>query len=307
MTETEESKPTVLIVDDEPINVQVLVNALEESYRVKVATSGAAALEIACTEHPPDLILLDIIMPGLDGYETCRRLKSDSLSSHVPVIFITVKREIQNETAGLDLGAVDYITKPFDLSVVEARVRAQLKVKRNADDLVDKACVDYLTNIGNRRRFDETLPQEWQRCGRRQVPMSLLLMDVDSFGRFNDDYGHPAGDDCLRRVALVLEKSLHRGGDLVMRYGGGKFVAVLPETDPKGAMNVAERMSRGIEQLAIVHEHSETSDIVTISFGVSTFIPSDENSPAELLEGADTMVFAAKEAGGNRCRAVVLD
>lgn len=305
--ERDNRKPMILIVDDVPINIQVLTQSLKDPYHVKVATTGAKALEIAVSETPPDLILLDIIMPGMDGYEICRRLKSEDRTRSIPVIFITVQDRVEHEMAGLELGAVDYITKPFELPIVQARVRTHLELKRKTDMLEELAFMDGLTSIGNRRRFDETLPREWRRCGRKRLPVSLVMMDVDSFKPFNDHYGHAPGDECLRQVARTLERALLRGGDLVIRYGGEEFVAVLPETDPEGALCVAERMRLAVEQLAILHEFSRTDDVVTLSFGVATVIPSKEGSPSELIEAADEMVYAAKEAGGNQCRAVVLE
>ncbi len=305
MMERDDKKPMILIVDDEPINVQVLTQSLKDLYHVKVTTSGTKALEIVSTEPPPDLILLDIIMPGIDGYEICRRLKSDERTRNSPVVFITVQDSVEDEMAGLGLGAVDYITKPFNLPIVQARVRTHIELKRKSDMLEDLAFMDGLTNIGNRRRFDEAMPREWRRCGRKQLPVSLVMMDVDSFKPYNDNYGHAAGDKCLQQVARTLENSLLRGGDLVMRYGGEEFVVLLPETDPEGALSVAERMRHEVEKLAIRHEFSATADVVTISFGVATVVPTDENSPSDLLEAADKMVYAAKEAGGNKCLAVV--
>ncbi|MFH2005384.1 MAG: diguanylate cyclase [bacterium] len=294
-------KQSVLIVDDQRLNIRILSSVLEEEYHVMSATDGDQALAIARSESPPDLILLDITMPGMDGYTVCRTLKESDETRHIPVIFATAKDDIEDETKGFAMGAVDYIPKPFKLPVVLARVRTHLRIQRHSTMLEQMATIDGLTEIPNRRRFDDQLVDEWKRGIRSRHPLSLILLDVDHFKLFNDHYGHSLGDHCLCRVAKALEGAIHRTSDLVARYGGEEFVAVLPNTDLAGARIVAESMRRSVEELAIPHAPSETADEVTVSAGGCTLIPPrDGAEPEDLIRAADRNLYAAKGAGRNR-------
>ena len=293
----------ILIVDDMPINIQVLAGALKSEYHIKIATSGEKALVIAFSDNAPDLILLDIMMPGMDGYEVCQRLKEDSRTQNIPVIFITAKGEVEDETKGLDMGAADYITKPFHLPIVKARVRTQLNLKRKTDMLEALALLDGLTNIPNRRRFDEVLEREWRRIRRGgDQPMSLIMGDIDAFKNYNDTYGHSAGDDCLVKVARSITSSLTRPTDIVARYGGEEFAIILPDTDSRGATVVAERIQAGISTLALPHVNSPVADHVTLSLGVATTIPIPGLRPGDLVTTADQRLYAAKKEGRNRVK-----
>ena len=198
---------SLLIVDDIPWNIQVLAEGLRALCRIRVATSGHKALEIAASDDPPDLMLLDVMMPEMDGFEVCRRLKEQAGTADIPVIFITARGDVEDEARGLNLGAVDYITKPFHLPLVLARVRTHLRLKMKTDSLERLSAVDALTGIGNRRRFDEVLAREWRRGVRLGVPLAAVMMDVDQFKAYNDHLGHGAGDECLVRVALLLPAS----------------------------------------------------------------------------------------------------
>jgi len=293
-------KPVVLIVDDTPTNIQVLAEALRTEYRVKVAGGGLLALEAIARQGPPDLVLLDVMMPDLDGYEVCRRLKQDPRTRHVPVIFVTAKSEAEDEERGLNLGAVDYVTKPFHLSIVLARIRNHIQLKRQADLLERLALLDGLTGIANRRRFDETLVDEWKRAERSGEALALIMLDIDHFKLFNDHYGHGAGDDCLRRVAAVMQEEICRPGDLAARYGGEEFVALLPATEGEGARAVAGRLRARIEALHLPHSQSPTSTWVTASLGVASCRPQRDRLPQTLTELADRMLYQAKAAGRNR-------
>ncbi|MFA7240346.1 MAG: PleD family two-component system response regulator [Sulfuricellaceae bacterium] len=296
-----ENKPLILIVDDTPTNIQVLAETLRTDYRVKVATSGKAALAIA--NHPdsrPDLILLDVMMPEMDGYEVCRRLKQESATQGIPVIFVTAKGDVTDEEHGLRLGAMDYIVKPFHLAIVRARVQNHINLKMKTDQLESLALIDGLTGIPNRRRFDEALGHEWKRALRNGTPLVLIMADIDHFKAYNDNYGHGAGDQCLKAVAKALANSLERPSDILARYGGEEFAAVLPDTDAEGARLLAERLRANVAALTLPHRFSSVVDHVTISVGYTSLEPTHDQSPLALLQLADKMLYQAKEQGRNR-------
>ena len=226
----EPARQTVLIVDDAPANIEVLSEALSDEYEVLFATSGQDALDVAAEQHP-DLILLDVMMPEMDGYEVCTRLKGDTKTQTIPIIFVTAMDHEEEETKGLNVGAIDYLAKPIRPAIVRARVRNHLELKRYRDNLECLSSTDGLTGIANRRRFDEFLDREWLRARRCQTPLSLILMDIDLFKGYNDHYGHLAGDDCLRHLAREMTACLRRPTDLVARYGGEEFACLLPDTD----------------------------------------------------------------------------
>ena len=301
MTETEE-KNTLLIVDDTPDNIRVLVETLKDEYRILAATSGEKALRMAISEtNPPDLILLDILMPGIDGYEVCRRLKNDDRTRNIPVIFVTAISEVMDETRGFRLGAVDYITKPFHTPIVKARVRAHVNLKLKTDMLEQLASLDGLTNVPNRRKFEEVIASEWTRAQRYDMPLSVLLVDVDQFKQYNDTYGHAAGDECLKKLVKALQKCLKRPYDFLARYGGEEFVVVLSDTDGEGCRRVGGRMRMAVEMLRIPHEDSCVTDHVTISLGGATVYPHREpGSAPEVVDLADKMLYEAKSSGRNR-------
>lgn len=298
----EEKKPHILIVDDTPTNIHVLAESLRMEYRVRVASSGKAAFEIIAKLGPPDLILLDVMMPEMDGYEVCRRLKQSPETKNVPVIFVTAKSDAVDEEYGLKLGAVDYIAKPFHLPIVTARVRNHINLKIKTDLLESQAMLDGLTNIPNRRRFDETLESEWKRAVRSGTPLSLIMADIDFFKRYNDNYGHGVGDDCLKKVASSLASSTDRPSDLVAQYGGEEFAVILPETDAVGAHTIAERFRSHLESMQIPHEYSDTSNFVTVSVGLACVTPNVGMTKTDLLKLADDMLYQAKETGRNTVR-----
>lgn len=295
-------KASVLIVDDMPANIQLLAEALKSDYRIRVANQGTKALEIARSDTPPDLILLDIMMPGMDGYEVCQKLKENEATSAIPVIFVTAKSGVEDEAHGLNLGAVDYITKPFHLPVVRARVKTHVNLKLKTNLLEELALIDGLTFIPNRRRFDQLLKQEWERARREGQTLALGMIDIDYFKAYNDNYGHGAGDDCLREVANILKDNLQRPADSVARYGGEEFVLLLPNTDVPGACNTAERLRQAVFDRKLTHAYSDTADRVTISLGVAATATAHSN-PEPLLKAADDALYQAKRAGRNRVEA----
>ena len=290
----------ILIVDDVPANIKILGQSLREDYDVRIATSGTKAIEIAKSEQKPDLILMDIMMPDLDGYAVLNILKQAPESKDIPVIFITAKASTQDEIKGFENGAVDYITKPFQLPIVKARVNTHLRLKRKSDLLESLASIDGLTEIPNRRAFDEMLDNEWKRAVRERHALGLLMLDVDFFKNYNDHYGHGAGDICLKKIAEALTAALLRPGGFCGRYGGEEFAAILPNTDLESLSKVADRIRATVEAMGLPHEYSDASSMVTVSIGGSVTVPAAEQSPRELLNFADKMLYEAKNSGRNR-------
>lgn len=448
---------TILLVDDTPDNLLFLAKKLiEKGYHVKKAINGKSAL-LACQSNPPDLILLDIIMPEMDGYEVCKKLKANPKTREIPVIFISALEQVFDKVKAFELGGVDYINKPFEIEEVIARVKSQLTIQRQkkflqeeiqkrkqkelelqqeiekgklaeeiiyqsrsllvsllnssldgisaleairdlktgkildfrcllvnpvisqvfgkeADDLTGKVFVkkllnkldpqlfnkfvtvvetgkaleedfcynrgkikrwyhfiavkvgdgfsiiirditqrknlekdlenrsqlDGLTNIANRRFFDETFTQKWLHCAREKLPLSLILCDVDFFKLYNDNYGHQMGDNCLVKVAQAISTVVKRPGDLVARYGGEEFVVILPHTEPEGALQIAEFIRHHVQQLKIPHGASKVSNYVTLSLGVAGVVPTPKGISKALIAVADKALYEAKQQGRNR-------
>lgn len=288
----------VLVVDDQPTNLQALYHALQGEHTVLAATRGSAALQIA-REKQPDLILLDVVMPEMDGHEVCQRLKAEVATRDIPIIFVTGHTDAEAEATGLGLGAVDFIAKPFNPAVVRARVRTHLTLKRQADQLRGWVYIDGLTGTHNRRHFDEQLLAEWGRCRREGQPLSVLMIDVDHFKRFNDTHGHARGDLCLRSVARSLGGGLQRSTDQLFRYGGEEFVCLLPNTDAAGAGVVAEHLRRQVENLMLEPPPGNAPSHVTVSIGVGTLHTGHADAEA-LVREADQNLYQAKAAGRNR-------
>lgn len=298
------AKPLVLVIDDQPANIQVLHALLMAEFEVCMALGGADGLAL-CAVRPPDLILLDVEMPGMGGYEVCRRLKADPVLQDIPVVFVTGHLDPAVEVRGFAEGGADFITKPFHANVVLARVRTQITLKTQSDFLRSQAYLDSLTLLGNRRRFDETLLAEWQRCRRASQPLALILADVDHFKRYNDYYGHQQGDTCLRAVAAALRAGFVRSHDMVARYGGEEFACILPDTTLAGAMQTAAAVELAIRALAIAHADGGPAGIVTISLGVAVAAPPKGDTALDLLEQADVQLYRAKDAGRGRVMSIL--
>ncbi len=290
---------TLLVVDDEKQHRNLLTELLQDDYRIILAKNGTQALELA-HEHAPDLILLDILMPGLSGFDVIRALKSNDVTRTTPVIFITALDGVADEEMGLELGAVDYIAKPFRPPIVRVRVRNHLQAVHQRRLLEQLAMIDSLTEIPNRRRFTEFYEHEWRRCLRSGQTLSLMMIDVDHFKRFNDTYGHAAGDMVLKRVANTLQNELRRPGDFVARYGGEEFVIVLPEIDAKGAQTVAQQLCQQVERLQIRHADTTTGQWLTISIGGATCVPTQAEVDPAFFSSADSQLYRAKHEGRNR-------
>jgi diguanylate cyclase (GGDEF)-like protein len=333
--------PIILVVDDIPANIKVLLGFLTaNNFNVLIAKNGEMALKIAETKLP-QLVLLDVMMPGIDGFETCKQFKANPKTQDIPVIFMTALSETVNKIKGFEVGAVDYVTKPFQQEELLARINTHLTIRQlqqqlqiqNAEletkhyltlqlnaqlqheieerqkveiallkanaELQRLACMDSLTQIANRRRFDEYLQQEWRRTVREQTPLALIMCDIDYFKYYNDTYGHQAGDDCLQKVAFEINQVLKRATDLVARYGGEEFVIILPNTPAAGALHVAQNIQKAILELKIVHSQSSVSDYVTLSMGISSTTQS-LFSPEALVTVADHALYEAKNQGRNR-------
>lgn len=292
------SAQTVLVVDDEKQNRTLLAELLADDCRVILAKNGAQALERA-QELKPDLILLDVLMPDLTGYQVIQALKHDDGTRQIPVIFISALDSPADEERGLDLGAVDYITKPFHPSIVRKRVRNHLQSIHHRHLLENLAMIDSLTEIANRRRYSESLEKEWRRCARSASPLSLAIVDVDHFKAYNDHLGHAEGDHVLRQIARALSAFVRRPGDLAARYGGEEFVLLLPDTDASAAVNIGHEVRACIEALQLPHPSSPVSRYVTISLGGITTTPSGGQPDPLFFQEADAALYAAKAQGRN--------
>lgn len=290
---------TILIIDDHPDTIRLLSAMLRDQARVLFATNGPAGLEIARAERP-QLILLDVQMKSMDGFEVCARIMGDPDLRHCPVIFVTASGGIESEIACLDAGAVDFITKPLNGAVVQARVRTHLRLQAALASLDDLASRDGLTGLHNRRAFDEQFAVEVARHRRQQAALGVALIDVDHFKLYNDRYGHQQGDECLRSVAQALAQCTRRPGEIVARYGGEEFVVVLPSTSVDDVLRYGQWICSHIEALQLPHEASAVGRHVTISVGLSSCVPGAGDSPAQLLAVADRALYEAKRAGRNR-------
>jgi diguanylate cyclase (GGDEF)-like protein len=292
-------RPIVLVVDDHSGNRTLIARMLDSDYEVIAASNGEEALALA-PERLPDLVLLDVAMPEMDGYRVCAALRGDVRTKDIPIIFITAMAGDADHNRGLDAGGIDYITKPFNASIVKARVRNHLELKQRRDELAHMTFVDELTGIANRRQGYAALEREWRRTRRIGAPLSLLMLDIDQFKLLNDAQGHPAGDECLRQVAQTLAANIHRPADMLARCGGEEFICILPETDAKGAELVAEKLRQAVARLDIPHPTSPVAPYVTLSVGAVTMAPDAELSADELVQIADDMLYAAKHGGRNR-------
>ena len=311
----------ILIVDDNAANLKVLNQILaDEGFKVRKSTGGRVALR-AIEVRAPDLILLDIKMPDMDGYTVCRHLRAEKSTAAIPVIFVSALDDVLDKVKAFQVGGNDYITKPFYAQEIIARVDNLLTIRRQNqrlqqeiekrkqaesdliaayEELQRLANLDGLTQMANRRHFDECLLLEWQRCARERQFLSLILTDVDYFKPYNDTFGHQMGDECLRQVAAALRAKIKRPADLVARYGGEEFAIILPNTEVNGARLVAEQIQRNINELQIAHPQSMVKDTLTLSFGIASFVPQLEADASTLLAAADQALYAAKQQGRDR-------
>jgi diguanylate cyclase (GGDEF)-like protein len=328
------SHATILIVDDHLDNVRSLALLLSDSgYLVRKTTSGQMALETIQISKP-DLVLLDVRMPEMNGYEVCEQLKANPNTRDIPVIFLSASNDTDDKIQAFAVGGADYVTKPFQAEEVLARVRHQITILQQQQQLLRQqqqlaiqncqlrqeiqqreqveaklqqanlqlyhlANTDSLTQIANRRCFNETLEQEWQRLKREQQPLSLILCDIDYFKQYNDRYGHPAGDACLQQVAQAIARCVNRPADLVARYGGEEFAIILPNTDLDGAVKIVKAIRAVLEALQISHTDSAVAAYITLSLGVACLIPTPNSSCQELIAAVDAKLYHAKQQGRN--------
>ncbi|WP_290578026.1 GGDEF domain-containing protein [Ketobacter sp.] len=295
-----ETKPRILVVDDDPACVELLLQLLSfETVTVRAAHNGEEALAILA-QWVPDLVLLDVTLPGMNGYEVCHQLQQSPRTRDVGVLFLTGMDDVTDEERGLQLGALDYITKPFQFGTLRARIRNHLALQLKTRQLESQAQTDALTRIPNRRCFESALEQEWYRCARHGRPISVMMVDVDFFKQFNDHYGHPMGDACLQQVAAILDQGLNRATDLVARIGGEEFAVLLPEADEADLFMLAEQIRRRVESAGIPHPSGHAAGVVTVSIGCCAMLPELGQSLDTLMLSADNNLYTAKALGRNQ-------
>lgn len=292
-------KPTILVVDDMTTTLLLIHDLLKDTYEVKIAKSGTKALEILESPNDIDLILLDIEMPDINGYDVCKRIKNNETIKNIPIIFITGRTSQEDEEYGLNLGAIDYITKPFNKAIVKLRIKNYLNLKIKNDMLEKLSMYDGLTNIRNRRFFDETFEKTFSEIKRDKKSLAVLMIDIDFFKPYNDNYGHGQGDETLRKVAKALEKTIKRASDFVARYGGEEFVILLKDINKNGVEAVANNLLNAVRELKITHEFSKIENYVTISIGASFYNSNSDVTKLELLLKADETLYNVKNSGRN--------
>jgi diguanylate cyclase (GGDEF)-like protein len=294
-----EAPARVLVVDDELTNLRLMGDLLSPCYEVLIARSVEEAKEVL-RKQTPDILLLDVMMPEVDGFSFCRELKENDDTRNLPVIFVTALHEEEAELKGLQFGAVDFIHKPISPPILLARVHTHLELKRRTDMLEQRTLIDALTGVGNRRAYDLILATEWRRLQRTGSSFSMLIVDIDQFKLYNDHYGHRQGDDCLQRIAIILGQVIGRASDQLTRYGGEEFALLLTDTPLSGAIKLAERIMARIREMNIPHAPDAFQKRVTVSIGVASLYPDKEQPPETLFLLADKQLYEAKHSGRDR-------
>ncbi|MDB5804095.1 MAG: wspR1 [Betaproteobacteria bacterium] len=304
----------ILVVDDSPTVRAGLRRMLEPmGHEVVEAADGERALSVWKAQRP-ELVLIDVQMPVMDGYATARHLRSGGEADWVPIIFLSCGEEDQDLERAIEAGGDDYLVKPASAVVLSAKIRAMHRLETMRRRLLETthelaasnrqlemlSRQDGLTGLANRRYLDAFLSTEMRRAARTEEAISLIMVDVDFFKKYNDEYGHQAGDDCLKRIAGSLQSSCRRPADLAARYGGEEFTLVLPDTGADGARRVAATLAAAIGALAIAHAQSSVGPLVTLSQGIATLVPAAESMPEELIQRADEALYRAKEKGRNQ-------
>jgi len=285
------SDAIVLIVDDSPTNIKVVAECLKQHYRLKIASGGEQCLLLAKSTPQPDVILLDIEMPGMNGYDTCKALKKNHITENIPVIFVTGRQSDEDEEKGLSLGAVDYITKPIHPAIVLARTNTQIIIKQQRDALQKMALHDQLTGLYNRHYLLDIADKKLANCARHNYNLSVMMIDIDHFKEINDTHGHSIGDEVIKHVANILG-SQSRAEDVVARFGGEEFVIILEQCDIDDALIKANKIRVAVAE-------GKPNDIeVTISIGVAHL--DNKQSFEKLLKSSDIALYAAKNNGRNR-------
>lgn len=295
----EEFKYRILVVEDGLLNQRIIQTILGEAYTLAQALTAGEAFE-KVTQFQPHLILLDIILPDANGFDVLTSLKSMEESRGIPVIIITGLVNDEDEERGFMLGAVDYIRKPFKNSIVRARVNTQIHIIKQLQTIEQLGLMDALTGISNRRAFDNQIRYEWERAIREQREISMTMLDIDKFKRYNDTYGHPQGDIMLQCVAKALSTELNRSMSQLYRYGGEEFSVLLPGTDLAGAIVAAEHMRKSVEKAEVFCFNTNSTTRATVSIGVATARPKATDSLCDFIERADHMLYKAKNSGRNR-------
>lgn len=289
----------ILIADDDSVSLYLLSGVFAEGCVVHCVKSGEEALAVV-NEFKPDIILLDIVMKGMYGFEVCQRLKANRDTADIPVVFISSREDAETEIEGLKAGGIDFITKPFNPAIVRMRISNYIELKKVRDNLERMSMTDQLTGLYNRRYFDRMLMSEIRRSSRCHDCLSLLMMDIDFFKRYNDSNGHLAGDECLKLISHTVKNSFRRVGDLVARYGGEEFAVLLPSTGLASAAMLAENTRQSVEELQIAYTGLAENGFVTISVGVAGASPDPAANPQQLLNDADKALYQAKTRGRNR-------
>ena len=303
--EAEGETPLILVVDDNPDNLEIISTRLRfRGYDVVTADRGDVAIA-QVRETSPDLILLDIMMPDMDGYEVARRVRQEEEIPYIPIIVVTARDSTEDKVTGLDAGADDYLTKPINFPELEARVRSMLRIKRLQDQLEEKnreleqlSISDGLTGLFNHRHMHELLQEEFERSGRTGEPLSVIMFDLDRFKQVNDTYGHQAGDAVLKELADILRETA-REIDKLGRYGGEEFMVILPGSDAEAGRTFAERVRENVEKQQF-DIHADHALHMTISAGVATYPADDADGPRRLVHYADQALYSAKNNGRNR-------
>jgi diguanylate cyclase (GGDEF)-like protein len=298
-------KNRILVVDDEVSNLMALNSFLSIEYTVLIAKSGEECLNRVLGDKP-DLILLDIIMPDMNGFEVLKKLKESPETRMIPVIIITGLDNENDEEKGFILGAVDYIIKPFKNTIVLARVKTHIQIVNQLRAIERMGMVDGLTDIPNRRCFDDRMGFEWRRAVREKKPLSFMMMDVDKFKLYNDTYGHPQGDTLLKSIAKVFQGAAKRPADLAARLGGEEFGVLLPDTCLDSASEMAEKIRAAVESLRVPTVDGKITT-VTVSIGLTSVIPVKDMDYHAFLSHADKLLYSAKESGRNRVCAAGFD
>ncbi|MCT7910560.1 diguanylate cyclase [Arcobacter lacus] len=295
----EHKKPTILIVDDMTTNLLLLSDLLKDDCNIKISKSGTKALEILNAPNDIDLVLLDIEMPDINGYEVCKELKNNNKTKNLPIVFITAKNSEEDEEFALNLGAIDYITKPFSKAILKLRLKNHLELKLKTDLLEQLSMYDGLTNIRNRRFFDEAFETTFLEIKRENKNLAVMMIDIDFFKPYNDNYGHGKGDEALKKVAFALQSTIKRPTDLVARYGGEEFVILLKDIDKPGLETVAKNLLEAVRDLKITHVFSKVANFITVSIGISYYNTNKDITKIELLIKADETLYKVKNSGRN--------
>ncbi|UPA10579.1 diguanylate cyclase [Borrelia parkeri] len=290
----------LLLVDDTPTNLDLLIDILQHKYEIRVALNGFDALkqvEIAS----PDLILLDVLLPDVSGYEVCKRLKNDPETKDIPVIFISSSDSTDAQLEGFSVGGVDYILKPFNGRIIDARIKTHLELKRLRDYFKNLARIDGLTQIPNRRFFTDKFAKSWMQALEHKNNVIVGMLDIDYFKKYNDNYGHTNGDECLRLIAKSLNKIAIKYKIDIARYGGEEFILFSVNKSLNEVIKIVSILIEDIRNLEIIHEYSNISNFVTVSIGLAEQIPYDSNF-TNIIKLADDKLYEAKISGRNQCK-----